>query len=63
MEDVQLFKFEMQKMNLSNSNMSNCSAYWNFLFTARIPRCPVRLSRPQPLVPPALHSQGQCPAP
>ena len=20
--------------------MSNCSAYWNFLFTARIPRCP-----------------------
>ena len=43
--------------------MSNCSAYWNFLFTARIPRCPVRLSRPQPLVPPALHSQGLYPAP
>ena len=43
--------------------MSNCSAYWNFLFTARIPRCPVRLSRPQLPVPPALHSQELCPAP
>ena len=44
---------------LTNSNMSNSSAYWNFLFTARIPRCPVRLSRPQLPVPPALHSQGR----
>ena len=38
--------------------MSNCSAYWNFLFTARILRCPVRLGRQQLPVPPALHSQG-----
>ena len=45
---------------LTNSNMSNSSAYWNFLFTARIPRCPVRLSRPQLPVPPALHSQELC---
>ena len=37
--------------------MSNCSAYWNFHFTARIPRCPIRLSRPQLPVPPALHRQ------
>ena len=43
--------------------MSNRSAYWNFHFTARILRCPVRLGRPQLLVPPALHSQGLCPAP
>ena len=39
--------------------MSTCSTYWNFCVTARIPRCPVRLSRPQLPVPPALHSQGR----
>ena len=43
--------------------MSNCSAYWNFYFTARIPRCPVRLSRLQLPAPPALHSQELYPAP
>ena len=32
--------------------MSNSSTYWTFRVTARIPRCPVRSSRPQPLVPP-----------
>ena len=51
------------KDTYTNSNMSNCSAYWNFLFTARIPRCPVRLSRLQLPVPPALHSQELYPAP
>ena len=43
--------------------MSNCSAYWNFLFTARIPPCPVRLSRPQLPALPGVHSQGLYPAP
>ena len=43
--------------------MSNCSAYWNLCFTARIPRCPVRLSRPQLPAPPCVHSQELCHAP
>ena len=43
--------------------MSNCSAYWNFRFTARIPRCPARLSRPQLPAPPGVHSQGRFLAP
>ena len=38
--------------------MLNCSAYWNFLFTARIPRCPVRLSRLQLPAPLGVHSQS-----
>ena len=32
--------------------MSNSSTYWTFRVTARVPRCPVRSSSPQPLVPP-----------